>query len=101
MRSVMFPIYIYFVYIRLTSFIVKTQVLIIKCIGFGAHVSEQVFIPSYIIPTPVVLYYPAQTGNIIYFMSRVVFRPHLLPRGAVIRCSPILGHEKACATLTT
>ena len=70
-------------------------------VSFCAYISPKVFFRSYTIPTPVLLCYPVRTGTIAYLMSRIRFRPHLLPRVAVIRCAPILRHEKACTTSTT
>ena len=80
---------------KLTSFIVSTDHMHVE---FCSYISPKVLFRSYTIPTPVLLYFPVRTGNIAYLMSRILFRPQLLPRVAVIRCAPILEHENTTFT---
>ena len=49
-------------------------------VAFCAYISPKVCFRSYTIPMPVLLYYPFRAGNIACFMSRILFRPQLLPR---------------------
>ena len=61
----------------------------LKYVVFCAYVSPQVFFLSYTFPTPVFLYCLVRAENIVSFVSRMLFRPPLLLRVAVIRCAPI------------
>ena len=56
-------------------------------VAFCAYVSPQAFFRSYTIPTPVLLCCPVRAGNTAYLITRILFRPHLLPRVVVGRRS--------------